>query len=272
MSYEFYSVEKKGNIAWVYLNRPEKKNAMNPPAWKETIPIFRDLDEDNEIRAIIIAANGSDFSGGIDLIGMMPDLPEITSQDQKGSIKASLIRRIYDLQDGLTCIEKCRKPVICAIHGRCIGAGLDMATACDIRLCSQDAQFSLREAAVGFVADVGVLQRIPNIVGQGVTRELAYTAKNIDANRAKEVLLVNEIFPDKEALYKAAEEMALEIAGNSPLAVQATKDVLTYGVGKTVDDNLKYVASISANIIPSNDLMEAVKAFSERRKPEFTGT
>jgi enoyl-CoA hydratase len=175
------------------------------------------------------------------------------------------------LQETMTCIEKCRKPVIAAIHGYCIGAGLDMATACDIRLCSADASFSLREAAVGFVADVGVLQRIPNIVGQGVARELAYTAKNIDAKRAKEVLLVNEVFESQEALMAGAEKMAMEIVANSPLAVQASKEVLNYGIGKSVDEGLKYVASISANIIPSNDLFEAMTAMMEKRKPNFTG-
>ena len=166
----------------------------------------------------------------------------------------------------MTCIEKCRKPVIAAIHGYCIGAGLDMITACDIRLSSKDAVFSLREAAVGFVADVGVLQRLPHIVGQGISRELAYTAKNFSAERAKEILLVNEVFNDEEALMKGAEKMAMEIAENSPLAVQASKDVLNYGVGKSVDDGLKYVAAISSNIIPSDDLFEAVTAFTEKRK------
>ncbi|MBF0226848.1 MAG: crotonase/enoyl-CoA hydratase family protein [Desulfobacterales bacterium] len=269
--YEFYSIEKKPPIAWVYLNRPEKKNAMNPPAWKEIIPIFSDLDQDNEIRVIIIMGKGPCFSAGIDLISMVPEMPELMQKDQKGGIKWKLIKRIYDLQETMTCIEKCKKPVIAAVHGFCIGAGLDMITACDVRVCSSDAVFSLREAAVGFVADVGVLQRIPHIVGQGIARELAYTAKNIDAKRAKEILLVNEIFSDMESLVNGAYEMAMQIAENSPLAVQASKDVLNFCVGKTMDEGLKYVASISSNIIPSDDLTEAVMAFSQKRKPKFTG-
>jgi enoyl-CoA hydratase len=146
-----------------------------------------------------------------------------------------------------------------------------MITACDIRLSTTDATFSLREAAVGFVADVGVLQRIPHIVGQGITRELAYTAKNITAERAKNVLLINETFPDQETLYAEAEKMAIEIAENSPLAVKASKDVLNYCIGKSMDDGLKYVAAMSSNIIPSDDLMEAVTAFTQKRKPCFTG-
>ncbi len=269
--YEFYTVEKKPPIAWVYLNRPEKKNAMNPPAWRETIPIFDDLDKDEDIRVVIVAAKGPCFTVGIDLVNMISEVPEILSTDQKGGVKWKLLPKIYELQDTMSCIEWCRKPVIAAVHGYCIGAGLDMITACDIRLCSEDAIFSLREAAVGFVADVGVLQRIPQIVGQGIARELAYTAKNIDAKRAREILLVNEVYETREELMGEAEKMAMDIAENSPLAVQASKAVLKYGVGKSVDDNLKYVASMSTNIVPSNDLMEAFTAFTEKRKPKFTG-
>jgi enoyl-CoA hydratase len=271
-NYEFYLVEKKPPVAWVYLNRPEKKNAMNAPAWRETLPIFEDLDKDPDIRVVIIAAKGPCFTAGIDLVGMMPELPEILEKEQKGGVKWKLLKKIKELQDSISCIEWCRKPVIAAIHGYCIGAGLDMSTACDIRICSEDAIFSLREAAVGFVADVGVLQRIPLIVGQGHARELAYTAKNITAQRAKEILLVNDVYKDQEELYKNAEKLALDISGSAPLAVQASKEVLNYGIGKSVEEGLQYVASVSTNIVPSNDLMEAVTAFTEKRKPNFTGT
>ncbi|MBF0411612.1 MAG: crotonase/enoyl-CoA hydratase family protein [Desulfamplus sp.] len=270
-NYKFYSVDKKPPVAWVYLNRPDKKNAMNPPAWKESIPIFDDLDKDPDIRVVIIAGKGPCFSAGIDLMEMVKELPELMEQSQKGGIKWKLLSKIYNLQDSMSCIERCRKPVIAAIHGYCIGAGLDMATACDIRICSKDALFSLREAAVGFVADVGVLQRIPLIVGQGHARELAYTARNITAGRAKEILLVNDVYDTPDILMERAAALAMEIATMSPLAVQASKDVLNYGVGKSIDDGLKYVASISSNIIPSNDLMEAVTAFVEKRKPVFSG-
>jgi len=116
-----------------------------------------------------------------------------------------------------------------------------------------------------------VLQRLPLIVGQGITRELTFTAKNISAERAREILLVNAVYPTQEELFAEAERMAVEISENSPLAVQAAKDVLNYGVGKSVDDGLKYVASMSTNILPSEDLMEAITAFSEKRKPNFPG-
>jgi enoyl-CoA hydratase len=176
------------------------------------------------------------------------------------------------MQDGLSCIEQCRKPVIAAVHGKCIGAGLDLITACDIRLCTEDAEFSLREAAVGFVADMGVLQRISNIVGQGMTRELAFTAKNIQAKRAMEMHLVNEVFKNHDELMKGAERVAMEIAGNSPVAVKATKLVLNQLVAAPVKENLVFNAAVSAAVVPSNDLMEAVTAFTQKRKPTFTGS
>ncbi len=267
--HQFYLVEKKPPVAWVYLNRPYKKNAMNPPAWRESIPIFEELDKDPDIRAVIVAGKGDCFCTGIDLMEMITELPEIMEPSQQGGVKWKLLSKISNLQDAISCIEWCCKPVIAAIHGYCIGAGLDMATACDIRVCSKDAIFSLKEAALGFVADVGVLQRIPIIVGQGHARELAYTARNITAQRAKEILLVNDVYDTKDILMEQAEALALQIADTSPLAVQASKDVLNYGIGKSVEDGLKYVASISSNIIPSKDLSEAITAFAERRKPVF---
>lgn len=269
--YEFYRVEKKNPVAWVYLNRPEKQNALNPPAWKEPKAIFEDLSNDADIRVVILAARGPSFCAGIDLMSMIGAIPQVMEKDQRGATKWAFLKNIRLLQEAISSIEECPKPVIAAVHGNCIGAGLDMISACDIRLCSSDAIFSLREAAVGFVADVGVLQRLPLIVGQGITRELAYTAGNICAKRAREVLLINELYDSREILMEEAEKMALRIAGNPPLAVQATKDVLNYCMGKSVADGLKYVASVSCNIVPSQDLGEAITAFMEKRKPEFRG-
>ena len=272
MEYTFYQVDKQPPVAWVYLNRPEKKNAMNPPAWTELIPIMEDLDQDDSIRAVIIAGRGADFCAGIDLVGMMPELPELMDPGQRGGVKLKLYRKILKMQEGLSCIEWCRKPVIAAMHGKCIGAALDLATACDIRLCSEDAQFSLREAAVGFVADMGVLQRIAAIVGQGITRELAFTARYVPSRRAKEMLLVNEVFPTHDALMEGALKLAREISENSPVAVKATKIVLNEMAARTANESLVFNAVMSAAVIPSDDLLEAVTAFSQKRKPAFSGS
>lgn len=270
-AFKFYRVAKKPPLAKVWLNRPAKKNAMNPPAWEEPLPIFADLDQDPDIRVVILAGEGDCFSVGIDLVEMAETIPEIMDQGQMGGIKWSLLEKIGRLQQALTCIAQCRKPVIAAVHGHCLGAGLDMVTACDIRLCSLDAMFALKEAAVGFVADVGVLQRLPLIVGQGIAREMAFTAGTYDAQRAKEILLVNEVLNDRQALMQRAEALARKIAANAPLAVQASKAVLNYGIGKSIEEGLQFVAALSANIVPSEDLMEAFTAFMEKRPPRFKG-
>jgi len=269
--YEFYKIEKKGPVAWVYLNRPEKNNAMNLPAWTEAVPVFESLDTDPDIRAVVVAGKGNCFCAGLDLMEMASAVPELAEPNPQGGSKWRLVRKISALQETMNVIERCRKPVIAAIHGHCIGAGLDMAAACDVRLCTADAQFSLKEAAIGIVADVGALQRLPRIVGQGITRELAFTAAFIDAQRARNVLLVNEVFSDLDDLMASAQAMAETISENSPLAVQAAKEVLNYSAGRPVEDGLRYVSGTSANIIPSADLMEAVAAFAEKRKPKFTG-
>ncbi len=267
----FYRVEKKGHLAWVFLNRPEKKNAMGPAAWKEIIPIFADLDADAEIRVVIVAGEGRDFSAGIDLVGMAPLIPALVEWDRSTGGTMQLFKAIFPMQESMSCIEKCRKPVICAFHGYCIGAALDLGTACDIRLASEDALISLREAALAFIADVGVLQRLPLIVGQGIAREMAFTAGFIDAQRAREINLVNRLYPDKESLLQGAEKLALEIAAQAPLAVQGAKEVLNYCRGKSIADGLEYVAARSAMILPSEDLAEALASFAGKRNPEYKG-
>jgi enoyl-CoA hydratase len=267
--YTFYKVMKEDYIAWVYLNRPEKKNAMGPAAWREIIPIFKDLDSDDSVRCVIIAGEGKDFTAGIDLMAMGNEIPGLKDWDMNPAARNKLFKSIFPLQDTMSCIERCSKPVICALHGYCIGAALDMASACDIRLASADAKMSVREAAVAIVADVGSLQRLPHIIGQGHTRELTYTARYFDAAYAKEIHLVNQVYPDKDALIAAARELALEIASCSPLAVQSAKDVLNFCRGKSIADGLEYVAARSAMILPSDDLKETIAAMMEKRKPKF---
>jgi enoyl-CoA hydratase len=271
MDYTFYTVEKKESVAIVKLNRPEKKNAMITAAWTEPVPLFKDLNDDPSIRAVVLTSSSNAFCVGLDLVGVIPDFPAILDKEQFGGVKRKIYEKVDQMQAGMNALEECRKPVIAAISGPCIGAGLDLASACDIRVASKDAYFSLREAAVGFVADMGVLQRIPHIIGQGNTRELAYTAKNIDAQRAYDMHLVNQIFETQDDCFQGAMDMALEIAGNSPLAVQASKDVLNAAIRPQVYQGLDYVAAKSATVIPSKDLFEAVAAFSEKRKPNFPG-
>jgi enoyl-CoA hydratase len=185
--------------------------------------------------------------------------------------RAKLLDTIQTMQAAVTRVQTCRKPVIAAVRGWCIGGGLDLIAACDIRLCSADARFSLREARIAIVADIGSLQRLPHIIGEGNTRELAFTAKDIDAQRALRIGLVNEVFDGAEALEDAARAMAREIAANAPLAVQGAKRVLNESQGKPIAEGLTYVALWNAAYVHTSDLTEAISAFIEKRPPRFTG-
>jgi len=270
-SYKTFEIEKKEHIAWLFMNRAEKLNACGPDFWREIIDVMDELDTDDDVWVVVLAGRGKAFTTGIDLVGMVPEVPALTDPNVQGGKRFKFVKDILRLQDSMTAVDRCRKPVIAAIHGWCIGAGVDLITACDIRIASADAKFSVREARIAIVADVGTLQRLPRIVGEGHAKELTYTAKDITAARAKEIGLVSEVYADKDALYAAAQEMAQEICDSSPLAVMAAKEVINYCRDKSVADGLDYVANRSANILPSEDFYEAIKAFSERRKPKFTG-
>ena len=176
------------------------------------------------------------------------------------------------MQASVSSLANTTKPVIAAIHGYCIGGGVDLAAACDIRLATADAVFSVREAKVAIVADLGSLQRLPRIVNAGHVAELAYTGKDIDAARAEKIGLLNDIYPTNEDLMTAARSLAREIAANSPLAVQGTKSVLQAGDGATVEEGLEFVARWNTMFLQSNDLAEAMTAFLEKREPKFSGS
>jgi enoyl-CoA hydratase len=186
-----------------------------------------------------------------------------------GRSREKLRRLILDLQDTLTSIERCRKPVIAAIHGACVGGGVDLVTACDIRLCSADARFSVKEVDVGMTADVGTLQRLPRLVGEGIARELAYTARDVDGREAREIRLVNRCYDTPEALADGARELARAIAAKSPLAVRGTKEMITYARDHSVADALDHVATWNAAMLLSADLPEALAAAREKRLPRF---
>jgi enoyl-CoA hydratase len=266
-NYTVISVEKKGRVAEVFLNRPEKSNAMNPPFWPEIREAFESINADPELRAAIVAGHGRHFSAGLDLVASA----SIFKGTEGSGELDSLYHLILEIQESFNAIEECRKPVIAAIHGVCIGGGLDLAAACDIRLASRDARFSLREVRVGMIADVGSLNRIPRIIGEGLARELAFTGKDIDAERALRIGLVNELYPDRDSCLAAARVMAQEIADAAPLAVQGAKEVMNYCRDKSMRAGLDYVAARNSLVLKSADVMEAAAAFIQKRKPDFKG-
>ena len=265
MSYEFFDIEKHDQTATLWLNRPEKRNAMGPAFWDDLPKAIGDLEADPAVRAVVIAGRGPAFSVGLDLKAMSGML----FSEPKG--RFAVLDEIARLQGSITAVAACTKPVIAAIHGYCLGGGIDLITACDIRYAARDTTFSIRETKIAIVADVGTLQRLPAIIGKGHVAELAYTGEDIDAARAEAIHLVNRVYADADTTLAAARDLAERIAANSPLAVQGTKRVLDYCEGKSVEDGLKYVATWNAAFLNTDDLREAMAAFIEKRKPNYTG-
>jgi enoyl-CoA hydratase len=275
MSTEYKSLrlEKQSGVAEVILTGPGKGNAMGPDFWREMPVLFAELDRDEETRAVVIRGEGGNFSYGLDLMAMAGSIGigGVGAPNQLAAERTKFLDKVGEMQQACDRVATCRKPVIAAIHGWCIGGGLDLIAACDIRVASADAKFSLREAKIAIVADIGSLQRLPSIIGQGHTRELAFTGKDIDAARALQIGLVGEVYETPEALLDAARKMAAEIAANPPLVVQGIKQVMNYCADKSIADGLQYVAVWNSAFLQSLDLVEAITAFRERRKPEFKG-
>jgi enoyl-CoA hydratase len=273
-SSEVLAIEVDGHVATLWLDRPEKRNAMGPAFWVDLPSAMAAIGSDPEIRAVVVAARGPHFSVGLDLVAMSGLVGGGSGGGGPTSMAGrarSARREILRLQASVTSIADCHLPVIAAVHGYCIGGGVDVISACDIRLATADAIFSVREAKVAIVADLGSLQRLPHIIGKGHLAELAYTGKDIDAARAESMGLVNLVSPDAEAVVRDARAMAAEIAANSPLAVQGTKAVLTAGESRPVADGLEFVAAWNAGFLASDDLTEAMTAFMEKRPGQFTG-
>jgi enoyl-CoA hydratase len=215
---------------------------------------------------VVIKAEGKSFTAGTDL-NEAASMLSGEGADQRENTRI----KILALQDGLTAIEKCRKPVIAAVHSHCIGGGIDLISACDIRIATEDAVFSIRETRMGIIADLGTLQRLPDIIGQGWFRELALTGRDFTAAEALRMGLLTRVCENREALYAEAKTLAFQIAGCPPLTVQGVKDVILFSRDHGIDAGLNYVAQKNTAALPSEDVVEAVTAFMEKRKPVFKG-
>ena len=260
-------------VAVVHLVGPGRGNMMGLAFWAELPQLFAAFDADDSVRAVVIAGAGNHCSTGLDvqevLGGWLGKLgPGAAAQAAQRTELHGVIR---GLQDAISSVAACRKPVIAAVHGWCIGGGVDLIAAADIRLAAADAKFSVRETRLAIVADVGSLQRLRGIIGEGQLRELALTGKDITADRAEKIGLVNDVYPDAEQLMAAALDMAAEIAANSPLAVAGTKSVLNEDREEQVARGLRHVALWNSAFLHSEDLLEAVAGMAERRPAVFTG-
>jgi enoyl-CoA hydratase len=263
---ETISVDKSEHITTLWLEKP----TMPPKMFEELGSAFSEIALDQDVRAVVVRSRTKHFTYGLDLTAAFQELgAAFTGGTAKPRMELfSTIRR---LQGYLDAVADCPVPVIAAAHGWCIGGGVDLISACDIRYATEDAKFSVRETRIAIVADLGSLQRLPPIIGQGHTRELAFTAKDIDAARAREIGLVNDVARDQKELEQMALGTAQQIAENAPLTVRGVKQVLDFGRDRRVADGLEYVAAWNSAFLASEDLGEAMSAFMEKRPPDFKG-
>ena len=267
-NFSFFEIEKQGAVATVFMNQPESRNAQSWAFWTELPGVCDELAADDEVRVVIMRGRGKSFSLGLDLrdfigkfeqIGLLGGTP---TAEQRLTIR----KMIKTMQDGITSVARLEKPVIAAIQKHCIGGGLDLISACDIRLCSKDAVFSLREAKVAIVADMGSLQRLPSIIGDGNTRRLAFTGEDIRADRAKEIHLVDEVYETEEDLYAAADKLARSIGKNSGLVLQGIKAIMNGHNEHHITPALENVVNWNAAFMDSKEFQEVMSDFKKRFK------
>jgi enoyl-CoA hydratase len=257
-------------VGTILLNRPDKRNALNPTVWNALDEAVAAAENDPEARVVLLKGEGISFCAGLDL---SPDneLFVFASQAPSAANKVLFYKEVRHVQGIHTRLERLIKPTIAVIQKHCLGAGLEMALCCDIRLCTADTAFSLPEARLGFIMDIGGLQRMNRLVGRAHAREMSFRAHRFPAEKALAIGLVNEVHPDRDALEDGALAMAQEIAGNPPLAVQGAKEVLLYDEEATLEESLEYNAARSSMVVPSEDMAEAINAYLEKRKGNFKG-
>jgi enoyl-CoA hydratase len=264
-------VSVDAHVATVVLRASGKANRMGPAFWAEMPEAFAWLDRAPEVRAVVLRGEGEHFSYGLDLATMGGELGAVLGDAALAKERTDFLATIERLQGAASSVAACRKPVVAAIAGWCIGGGVDLVTACDVRLCAADARFSVREVKLAMVADVGTLARLPAIVGQGHARLLSLTGDDVDAARALRIGLVEDVYETHDALFDAARALAQRIAANPPLVVQGVKQVLNAASERAAAESLRTVALWNAAFLPSHDLREAMAAFLEKRPAKFEG-
>ena len=266
-AYPFFEVEKhvEQQTAVLYLNRPEKLNAMNGSFWRDLPFVVDDLEKDPEVRVVIISGRGKSFGVGIDVLEFFMNNQEVLI-GATPAFREKFRDLIVRMQEGFNRIVRGNNIYIAAVHRHCIGAGLDLIAACDLRLASMDAIFSLRETKIAIVADMGSLNRLPQIIGQGNTRMLAFTGRDFHADLALRMGLINELYENPEALMKGALTLAAEIAGNAVNAVQGAKKILNYMESHSADDGLEYVATWNSAFFNVDEVRKAFQLSMESKK------
>lgn len=272
MNYESFKYTSEDGIGHLVLNKGEDLNKMTMNFWYELPKILDEVDRDASLRVLILTSTGKHFCAGMDLknFGTLGnDAEKKTNVPDKARIGENLYRVAKELQDMLSKLEKLRIPVLAGIQGGCIGGGLDLVTAADMRFASKDAFFCIQEVNIGMAADIGTLQRLPRVIPEGKVRELAYTGRRMPAEEALETGLVNKVYESQEDMVSGLKEMAAVIASKSPLAVYGTKAILNFSRDHTIAEGLEYNALWSGAMLPQEDMAEAMMSNMEKRDPEF---
>ena len=264
-----FDVEINNSIAHIRFNRPEKRNSMNEDFWRLFPKEVEELDDSGEIRALIVSSTGPHFSAGIDLSMFKDDVVEHETNQELGRSRGYFIQQLKFLQRAASCLEDARFPVVAAVQGGCIGGGIDLITAADIRLCTKDAFFLIEEINVGLAADIGTIQRLPKIIPAGIAREWTMMGEKISAERAKEVGLVSSLHDSHEEMIDSAFEMAEKLASKTPLAMWVTKEVLNYSRDHSVKEGLDNVALWNAATLHKEDVMTTMMSKMQKKKPEY---
>ncbi|MEM8799655.1 MAG: crotonase/enoyl-CoA hydratase family protein [Pseudomonadota bacterium] len=267
MTYQTFDLSVDQAIATIRLNRPDALNTMIPAFWTEMVEVFQELQDRFDVRAVVIASSGKHFTAGLDL-GVAKDLFGKPGIDE-GRKREKLHRKILSMQNSFSAIETCRVPVISAIQGGCIGGGVDLVTACDMRVGARGCFFTIQEINLGMVADVGTLQRLPHLLPQGLVRELAFTGRRFSDEEALAHGFLNRLEESAEAAFDAAMAMARDIATKSPLAIAGIKHVLNKGRAQTVEQGLEYVAAWNAGMILTEDVQKGAMSILHKQQAEY---
>jgi enoyl-CoA hydratase len=264
-----FDVKIENKIANIVLNRPEAFNSMPRAFWNELPAIVRDIDDHAKARVIVVSSTGKHFTSGMDL-SVFTDGESITASGGDQYSRAEAFRQfVLELQGTFSCFDNARMPVIAAVQGGCIGGGVDMISACDIRYATEDAFFQIQEINIGMTADVGTFPRLCKLIPEGWVRELAYAGRRLPAAKAKEIGLVNDVFPTQAAMMEHVNALAAEIAEKAPVAVAGSKRMINYARDHSTADGLDYIATWQAGMFSPAHMAEAFAAKAQKRKAEF---
>jgi len=272
MSYECFEVKISEQIAHVVMNRPEKRNNMNAAFWRELPEIIKDIDYGSKARVIVLSSTGPHFTGGLDISSFagvsdpVGEVDERTKRLQKGT---AFYDNVLHMQESFNCLEACRVPVLAAIQGGCIGGGVDLVSACDIRYATEDAFLTIFETNIGMTADVGTFPRLVKLIPEGYVREMAYTGRKVAASEAKGMGLINNVYPDQQTMLREVMSIAADIASKAPLAVYGCKRMINYARDHSTADGLDYIAIWNSTHLQVEEIQEAMMANAEKRPGNF---